>query len=180
MKINRIILVMSLLSSYCMLLSSCSPITLIRIQELKQVEAHVDSLKAIVDSEQRRCEREEKSQNELLRSRADMGKVRGSRPEDRGIQAVCRKAIQTVAHQQEETAGPGPVEGQGGVWIRFPRPQKNSQVEKMFQIACGHYNASRWDLRPAAFWTLSPSTRNRPLPTSRLLVRGVLCEQERF
>ena len=72
MKINRIIIIPSSII-FCMLFSSCSSITLIRIQELKQVEAHVDSLKAMVDSEQQALRNEEKSQNELLRLiRADM------------------------------------------------------------------------------------------------------------
>ena len=45
----------------------CSSITLIRIKELKKVEAHIDSLQMNLVARQDELIREQKSQNELLR-----------------------------------------------------------------------------------------------------------------
>ena len=55
------------------LFSGCSSITLLRIQELKEVQSRVDSLRMEVAARDEILQKEQKSQNELLRLiRADM------------------------------------------------------------------------------------------------------------
>jgi TolA-binding protein len=164
MKISNITLVMSSFV-FCTLFSSCSSITLIRIQELKQVEAHVDSLKAMVDSEQQALRNEEKSQNELLRLiRADMqvrfeeldqkiGALEGSLSESKFKLSLIDKKTQEIQDQWKAKA----------VADSVSNSQKNTQVEKLYQIACGDYNASRWDLAASGFLDLVNQYPESPL-----------------
>src|SRR5271157_565687 len=164
MKINRIILAMST-PVLCILFSSCSSITLIRIQELKQVEAHVDSLKAQVAAQQEQLLTEQKNQDELLRLiRADMqvrfeelgqkiGALEGSLSESKFKLSLIDKKTQEIQDQWKAKAVSDSVSAS----------QKNTQVDKLFQIACGDYNASRWDLAASGFLDLVTQYPESPL-----------------
>jgi|WetSurMetagenome_2_1015567.scaffolds.fasta_scaffold03855_2 TolA-binding protein len=149
----------------CTVLSSCSSITLLRIQELKQVEAHVDSLKAMVDSQQAALRSEEKSQNELLRLiRADMQvrfeelgqkitSLEGALSENKYKLSLIDKKTQEIQDQVKAKAAADSAAA----------AQKNAQVEKLYQIACGDYNASRWDLAANGFQDLINQYPESPL-----------------
>jgi TolA-binding protein len=136
--------------------SSCSSLTLLRIQELKQVEAHVDSLKAEVAAQNEQLQIEQKNQNELLRLiRADMqvrfedlgqkiSSLEGSLSENKYKLSLIDKKTQEIQDQWKAKA----------VADSVATTQKNTQVEKLYQIAYGDYTASRWDLAANGFLDL--------------------------
>jgi tol-pal system protein YbgF len=134
----------------------CSSITLLRIQELKQVEAHVDSLKAELTERQALLEKEQKSQNELLRLiRADMQvrfeelgqkftTLEGSISESKYRLTQIDKKTQEIQEQwKAKTAADSTAAS-----------QKKAQVEKLYQIAYGDFMAGRFDLAANGFMDL--------------------------
>jgi TolA-binding protein len=147
------------------LFSSCSSITLLRTRELKQVEAHVDSLKADLAARDELLQTEQKSQNELLRLiRADMqvrfeelgqkvSSLEGSLSESKYKLSLIDKKTQEIQEQWKAKAVADSAAGS----------QKNTQVEKLYQIAYGDYTAGRWDLAANGFLDLINQFPESPL-----------------
>ncbi len=145
--------------------SGCSSITLLRIQELKQVEAHVDSLKADIAAQNEALQAEQKNQNELLRLiRADMqvrfedlgqkvSSLEGSLSESKYKLSLIDKKTQEIQDQWKAKA----------VADSVAMAQKKTQVEKLFQIAYGDYSASRWDLAASGFLDLVNQYPDSPM-----------------
>ena len=136
-----------------MLSMNCSSITMLRIQELKQVEAHIDSLQASLVSRQEELLKEQKSQNELLRLiRADqqvrfdeMGQkitsLEGSLSESKYRLSQIDKKTQEIQEQwKAKTIADSTVV-----------TQKNSQMDKLYQIAYSDFAAGRFDLAWSGF-----------------------------
>jgi TolA-binding protein len=147
--------VMTIVLSICFF-SGCSSITLLRIRELKQVEAHVDSLRADLASQQSILLQEQKNQNELLRlTRADMqvrfeevsqkiASLEGALSESRYKLLQIDKNTQEIQEQWKAKA----------VADSAVAAQKNAQVDKLFQIAYDDFTAGRFDLAANGFLDL--------------------------
>lgn len=131
----------------------CSSITLIRIKELKKVEARIDSLQMSLVARQDELMREQKSQNELLRLiRADqqvrfdeMGQkitsLEGSLSENQYRLSQIDKATQEIQEQWKAKA----------MAESTAVNQMNSQMDKLYQIAYGDFTAGRFDLARDGF-----------------------------
>jgi TolA-binding protein len=138
---------------------------MLRIQELRQVEAHVDSLKTEISAQNEQLQAEQKSQNELLRViRADMqvrfddigqriSSLEGSLSESKYKLSLIDKKTQEIQDQWKAKA----------VADSVATTQKNTQVEKLFQIAYGDYTSSRWDLAANGFLDLVNQYPESPL-----------------
>jgi len=135
------------------LFSGCSSITMLRIKELQRVEAHVDSLKSNLASQQEALHQEQKNQDELLRLiRADMqvrfeelsqrfSSLEGSLSESKFKLSQIEKKTQDFQEQWKAKTVADSVSA----------TQKKTQVEKMFQIAYGDFMAGRYDLAANGF-----------------------------
>jgi tol-pal system protein YbgF len=134
-------------------LSGCSSITLLRIQELKQVEAHVDSLKIDLASLEQEVIKEQKNQSEVLRlMRADqqvrfdelgqkISSLEGSLSENKYKLSQIDKKTQEI---QEQWKAKTQADSQAAT-------QKNVQMDKLYQIAYGDFNTGRFDLASNGF-----------------------------
>jgi TolA-binding protein len=126
---------------------------MLRIKELKQVEAHIDSLQSKLGSQQEEMLKEQKSQNELLRLiRADqqvrfdeMGQkvssLEGSLSESKYRLSQIDKKTQEI---QEQWKAKSMAESTAVT-------QKNSQMDKLYQIAYSDFTAGRFDLARDGF-----------------------------
>jgi tol-pal system protein YbgF len=133
--------------------SGCSSITLLRIKELQKVETHIDSLKSDLASQQAILHQEQKNQDELLRLvRADMqvrfeelsqkfSSLEGSLSESKFKLSQIEKKTQDIQEQWKAKA----------IADSVASTQKNTQVDKMFQIAYGDFMAGRYDLAANGF-----------------------------
>jgi TolA-binding protein len=149
---RKIIVVPIAFVSLCFF-SGCSSITLLRIKELQNVETHIDSLKADLASQQAILHQEQKNQDELLRLvRADMqvrfeelsqkfSSLEGSLSESKFKLTQIEKKTQDIQEQWKAKA----------VADSVAATQKNTQVDKMFQIAYGDFMAGRYDLAANGF-----------------------------
>jgi TolA-binding protein len=138
------------------LFSGCSSITLLRIQELKQVQTRVDSLRAEVAARDELLQKEEKSQNELLRLiRADMqvrfeelgqkvSSLEGSLSESKYKLSMIDKKTQEIQEQWKAKAAADSAAA----------TQKKTQIDKLYQIAYGDFMAGRYDLAANGFLDL--------------------------
>jgi TolA-binding protein len=140
------------LSFFC----GCSSITLLRIQELKEVQARVDSLRAEAAAQNQILQKEQKSQNELLRLiRADMqvrfeeigqkvSSLEGNLSESKYKLTMIDKKTQEIQEQWKAKAAADSLNA----------TQKKAQVDKLFQIAYGDFSAGRYDLAANGFLDL--------------------------
>jgi TolA-binding protein len=142
-----------LLCSSIILSPDCSSITMLRIKELKQVQARIDSLQLNLVSRQEEMLKEQKSQNELLRLiRADqqvrfdeMGQkitsLEGSLSESKyRLSQIDKKTQEIQEHWKAKTMAESTAV-----------TQKTSQMEKLYQIAYSDFTAGRFDLARDGF-----------------------------
>jgi TolA-binding protein len=142
--------------TFLSLFSGCSSITLLRVQELKEVQARVDSLRAEVATREDILQKEAKSQNELLRLvRADMqvrfeelgqkvSSLEGNLSESKYKLTMIDKKTQEIQEQWKAKAAADSV----------ATTQKKTQVDKLYQIAYGDFMAGRYDLAANGFLDL--------------------------
>jgi tol-pal system protein YbgF len=158
-------LLIILVGAASVLQTGCSSITMLRVKELKQLEARVDSLQARLVARQEEMLREQKSQNELLRLiRADqqvrfdeMGQkvttLDGSLSESKYRLSQIDKKTQEF---QEQWKAKTMAESTAVT-------QKNSQMEKLYQIAYSDFTAGRFDLALNGFTDFIKSYPDAPL-----------------
>jgi TolA-binding protein len=161
-KTPKVIIILSGL--FLSLFSGCSSITLLRIQELKEVEARIDSLRTEVASRDTLLRKEQKSQNELLRLiRADMqvrfeelgqkvSSLEGSLSESKYKLTMIDKKTQEMQEQWKAKAAADSLDA----------TQKKTQVDKLYQIACSDFNAGRFDLAANGFLDLANQYPDSP------------------
>ena len=154
MKTPMALIVMS--AAFLFFFSGCSSITLLRVQELKEVQTRVDSLRAEVAAREDLLQKEEKSQNELLRLvRADMqvrfeelgqkvSSLEGNLSESKYKLTMIDKKTQEIQEQWKAKTAADSIAG----------TQKKAQVDKLFQIAYGDFMAGRYDLAANGFLDL--------------------------
>jgi tol-pal system protein YbgF len=152
MKTLRILLsIAACLTAYFFM--GCSSITLLRIQELKRVEAHVDSLKIEITTLEQEIIKEQKNQSDVLRlMRADqqvrfdelgqkISSLEGALSENKYKLSQIDKKTEEI---QEQWKAKAQADSQAST-------KKNAQVDKLFQIAYGDFSAGRFDLASTGF-----------------------------
>jgi TolA-binding protein len=135
------------------ILTGCSSITLLRIQELKQVEAHVDSLKTEIIALEQDIIKEQKNQSDVLRlMRADqqvrfdelgqkISSLEGALSENKYKLSQIDKKTQEIQEQWKAKAqADSQVDN-----------KKSAQIDKLYQIAYSDFNAGRFDLASTGF-----------------------------
>jgi tol-pal system protein YbgF len=131
----------------------CSRITMLRVEELRQVQARVDSLSARLSANQQQMLKEQKSQGELLRVvRADMqvrfgelaqrvSQIEGGMHESQErLSDIDRKTAEIRERWQEQAR----IDSVRAAMDR-------AEEENLFQIAYSDFTAGRHDLALAGF-----------------------------
>ena len=138
------------------LTSGCSSVTLLRVKELKEVQNRVDSLSAALLSVQEQMLREQKQQSEMVRlMRADqqmyyddlgrkISQLDGSLSESKyKLNVIDKKTDEVQKQLSEKMRADSTVVS-----------VKNTQIEKLYQIAMSDFNAGRYDLSVSGFLDL--------------------------
>jgi tol-pal system protein YbgF len=147
------------------LVIGCSNLTMLRTQELRNVQAHVDSLSTTMTQMQQKLMEEQKTQSEMLRlMRADQ-QVRFNEI-DRKVSAVQGNLSESqvrLTKIDEKT-----VEFQKKMEAKFAADSvaatsKANEIEKLFQIAMSDFNAGRYDIAMNGFKDLVAQHPESPL-----------------
>lgn len=135
------------------LFSGCSHITILRIEEIKAVEAKVDSLRVEIAELKGKLESEVTGQSEILRQvRAD---------QKMGFSDVDRKMSALAGNVYESTERLSRIDEKTGQLSKQMEEQarvdsiniagKNSEAEGIFNIALGDFTAGRYDVARQGF-----------------------------
>lgn len=144
---KRIVFLISL-SSFLFLQNGCTNITMLRVAELKQVQAHVDSLKNELVALQEKIIREQKQQSEMLRLiRADQ-QVRFAEFE-RSLSAVAGNVSESQARLSQIDQKTLEIKKR---WEEKAREDSLSQatqtaeIENLFEIALNDFTVGRYEI----------------------------------
>jgi tol-pal system protein YbgF len=160
----RLLLPVVLASLWIMGYSGCSNLTMLRTQELRAVQAHVDSLNSKLTSLQTKIMEEQKAQGEMLRlMRADQqvrfdeiaGKVANvegnlSENQDR-LSKIDQKTAEFKKQLEAKLAADSVAAN-----------SRSAEIEKLFQVAMGDFNAGRYDIAMNGFKDLSSQFPDSP------------------
>jgi TolA-binding protein len=149
------------LAGICLLCQSCSTITTLRIEELKVVEAHVDSLGTKLN---RKIDSLEQRQNDVLRAmRADQ-QVRFGELEKRflALESVISESQDKLSKIDEKTQELKQRMVDRAKADSTAVSKSNAEVENLFQIAYGDFTAGRMDLAISGFRDLASRFGDQP------------------
>lgn len=144
--------------------SGCSNITMLRTQELRAVQAHVDSLNTKLTSLQSKIMEEQKAQSEMLRlMRADnqvrfdeisgkVANIEGNLSENQDRLSKIDQKTADVKKQLEAKLAADSVAANS----------RSAEIEKLFQVAMGDFNAGRYDIAINGFKDLSSQFPDSP------------------
>lgn len=138
------------------LLPGCSHITVLRIQELKQVQTRVDSLRMELVALQRQIIQEQKKQNEILRLiRADQ-QVRFDEV-NRGLSAVVGNVSESqvrLSQISEQTRAIKKRWEEKAIADSMVDAARAAEVESLYEIALGDFTAGRYEIAHSGFQDL--------------------------
>lgn len=133
---------------FVLLLNGCTSITLLRIEELKQVQHHIDSLKVELTQLQEKMIHEQESQNEILRLiRADqqlrfgefdkrLSSLEGILYESQDRLSQIDKKTLEIKNRWEEQAREDSLS----------KASKNVEINNLFEIAQNDFSAGRYEI----------------------------------
>lgn len=136
--------------------SGCANITLLRIEELKQVQAHVDSLKIEMTALQEKIIKEQKQQSEMLRLiRADqqvsfaefernLSALAGNISESQDRLSQIDKKTLEIKKRWEERAREDSLS----------EASKTAEIENLFEIALNDFTTGRYEIALNGFGDL--------------------------
>jgi TolA-binding protein len=145
----------------CLICKSCSTITMLRIEELKAVEAHVDTLGTKLT---RKIDSLEQRQNDVLRAmRADQ-QVRFGEVEKRllALESVISENQDKLSKIDEKTQELKQRMVDKAKADSAAASAANAEVENLFQIAYGDFTAGRMDLAINGFKDLASRFGDQP------------------
>jgi TolA-binding protein len=145
----------------CSLLPGCSNITLLRVQELKAVEAHVDTLSVQL---QAAVAENQKAQNDILRAmRADL-QVRFTEIEKRlsALEGSISESQDRLSKIDEKTQELKQRMVDKAKADSTAANVVTNEAENLFQIAYGDYAAGRYDLALNGFQDLAGRFTDQP------------------
>ena len=140
----------TLAGAFCLLLcyGGCANIAVLRVQEIKALESHVDSLCAELAALQQKMMEEEKKQNELLRlMRADQ-QVHFAEIE-RNVQALAGNISESqdrLSQIDEKTREIKKRWEQQARADSLAEATRSSEMENLFKIAYNDFVAGRYDM----------------------------------
>lgn len=146
-------------------LTGCSNLTMLRTQELRAIQTKVDSLSNEMTGLQKKVLEEQKAQSEMLRLlRADQ-QIRFNEL-DRKVSVIDGNLSENqmrLSKIDEKTA-----QVQKKIDARLSadsvnESSKNSEAEKLFQIAMSDFNAGRFDIAINSFNDLIAKCPNSPI-----------------
>ncbi len=133
--------------------SGCTNLTVLRIEELKQVEAHVDTLKAELTALQEKMLLEQKGQTEMLRLiRADQ-QLRFAEF-DRKLTALAGDVSESQARLSQIDQKTLEIKKRWEEKARedsLSTANRTSELENLFSIALSDFNAGRYDISVGGF-----------------------------
>ena len=145
---NKTITCLAGLSACAGLFSGCSEITLLRTQELRAVEAHVDTLRVQLSDLQNKILEEQKAQGEIIRlMRADQ-EVRFSEL-DHTVSSINGNLTENQLRLSKIDEKTAEVQKQIQARLTADSTAENSrttEIEKLFQIAMSDFNAGRYEI----------------------------------
>lgn len=136
--------------------SGCSNITVLRVQELKQVQAHVDSLKMELIALQERALKEQKKQNEMLRLIRAEQQVRFAELE-RNMSALAgniSESQERLSKIDEKTYEIKKRWEEKARLDSLTRISETAEIENLFEIAHNDFIAGRYDISLSGFQDL--------------------------
>ena len=124
-------------AAFVLLLNGCTSITLLRVEELKQVQRHVDSLKVELIQLQEKMIQEQKNQNEILRLiRADQ-QVRFSEFYSRlsALEGILTESQDRLSQIDKKTLEIKKRWEEKALEDSLTRSSKSAEIENLFGIA---------------------------------------------
>jgi tol-pal system protein YbgF len=145
-------------------MQGCSSITMLRTEELRAVQNHVDSLVVKLSEEQTKMVKTQKEHQELMRMiRADlqvrfdqvqmqMSALESSVSESQTRLSNIDKKTQEIRNRWDEQARADSLNQNNAA----------AEIEKLFQIAYGDFTAGRFDLAMAGFNDIVTRFKDNP------------------
>lgn len=136
-----------------LVLPGCSHITMLRVEELKEVQAHVDTLAARLDQTQQQLLKEQKRQSELLRVvRADM-QVRFGELSQRvsAVEGGVYESQERLTDIGRKTAEIRERWDEKARADSMKQAMEKAEEENLFQIASSDFSSGRFGLAMAGF-----------------------------
>jgi TolA-binding protein len=145
--------------------SGCTNMTMLRTQELRAVQAHVDSLRTEIVTLQNKLYEEQKTQSEIIRlMRADQQLRFGE---------LDRKVTDMTSNLSESQTRLSKIDEQTSEFKKkldaklvsdsVSQNSRNAEIEKLFQIAMSDFNAGRYDISQNGFKDLFSQFPESPL-----------------
>ncbi len=136
-----------------LVLPGCSHITMLRVEELKQVQAHVDTLAARLDQTQQQVLKSQKRQSELLRVvRADM-QVRFGELSQRvsAVEGTIYERQERLTDIDRKTAEIRERWDEKARTDSMKQAMERAEQENLYQIASSDFSSGRFGLAMAGF-----------------------------
>ncbi len=146
-------------------LMDCTNITMLRTKELKAVQARVDSLNTEITITQKKLIEEQKTQSEILRLiRADQ-QVRFNELDRKvsNLEGNLTENQYRLSKIDEKTAEFNKKLDAKLVADSIAANSRTAEIEKLFQIAMGDFNAGRYDISFSGFSDLATQFPESPL-----------------
>jgi tol-pal system protein YbgF len=161
----RLNVMIGLCSAALLFGTGCSNMTMLRTRELRAVQTHVDSLRTELVTMQKSLHEEQKKQSEIVRLiRADQQLRFGE---------LERKISQITANLNENQFRLSKIDEQTSEFQKQLKAKlaadsaadnsRNAEIEKLFQIAMGDFNAGRYDIAISGFKDLFVQFPESPL-----------------
>jgi tol-pal system protein YbgF len=142
------------------LFGGCTNLTMLRTQELREIQTHVDSLHTNLATMQEKLLAEQKTNSEMLRlMRADQ-QVRFSELDQKvsSIEASLSESQYRLSKIDEKTAAM-----QENLAKASSANSRESEIQKLFDIAMSDFNAGRYDIAISGFKDLVTQFPESPL-----------------
>lgn len=147
------------------LFAGCSSMTLLRTKELREVQAHVDTLSMSIGALQTKILEEQRNQSEMLRlMRADQ-QVRFNEIEQKvsAIEGNMTESQSRLSKIDEKTAEFQKQLADKLISDSLSSNSKNAEIEKLFQVSMSDFNAGRYDIAISGFRDLITQHPEAPL-----------------
>jgi tol-pal system protein YbgF len=136
--------------------AGCSNITLLRIEELKQVQSHVDSLKMELSTLQDQIAKEQKQQGEMLRLiRADQqARFAQFEKEIAALNGNISESQARLSQIDEKTLEIKKRWDEKAYADSVAHTARNTEIENLFDIAIKDFTAGRYEIALTGFQEL--------------------------
>jgi tol-pal system protein YbgF len=148
-----------------MVFCGCSNITMLRTEELRAVQARIDTLSVHIEQKQNQIGKMQKEQHELLRMvRADL-QVQFGQVDTRlsALESAVSESQDRISHIDQKTQEIRQRWEERARADSLLEQNQNAEIEKLFQIAYGDFTAGRFELALGGFQDLVKRFPEAPL-----------------